>query len=196
MSSRDIGSITLSERPSGNRSAIFTRKCPTFCSAVVRPRLRIKACRRDIAWQAASRSSRAMRGSDPAESLEPAARVTCDDGIPDRGFDCEVVFTARTKPEHIAPKQQVDNLPLAICPRGKPTRDAEFDPVPALYRGEFFVNLLAASVMSTNGDRIQPTESAFRSRITLVRPNRFVDSDGRRVPDDHALLLHSTIGGR
>jgi hypothetical protein len=49
-----------------------------------------------------------------------------------------------TKAEYIARKQQVDNLPPTVCSCRKPSRDAGFDPVPALDRAVFFIDLLAA----------------------------------------------------
>ena len=121
------------------------------------------------------------------EGLEPGARVTCHDSIFGYGFDHEMVSAAGTKAKDIARQQQVDNLPLTIDPGRKAACNTGLDPVPALHRIEFSIDLLAASIGCTNGEEIQPAQSAFGGCITLVGPDRLADPDTQRIPNDHAL---------
>jgi hypothetical protein len=83
-----------------------------------------------------------------------------------------MVSAACAKAEYIARKQQVDNLPPAVRSRRKPSRHTGFDPVPALDRAVFFVDLLAANVARTDGKGIQSAQSALGACVALMRPNR------------------------
>jgi hypothetical protein len=88
-----------------------------------------------------------------------------------------MVSAAGTKAEYIARKQQVDNLPPAVCSRRKPSRDTGFDPVPPLDRAVLFVDLLAANVACANGEGIQSAQSALGACIALMRPNRLAGAN-------------------
>jgi hypothetical protein len=88
-----------------------------------------------------------------------------------------MVSAACTEAEYIARKQQVDNLPPAVRSRRKPSRDTGFDPVPALDRAVFFVDLLAAYVACTNGKGIQSAQTALGACVALMRPNRLAGAN-------------------
>jgi hypothetical protein len=88
-----------------------------------------------------------------------------------------MVSASCTKAEYIARNQQVDDLPPAVCSRRKPPRDTRFDPVPALDRAVFFVDLLAANVARTNGKGIQSAQTALGACVALMRPNRLAGAN-------------------
>src|SRR5712671_1751991 len=104
------------------RSRMCSRKDPTFCSAVVRPRIKSRECSRDMAPTTIPDSSRAARGSERGERFDPRCWIARDDGVRDNRLGREGMHAADAEPKEIAGQQEIDGLSTPVGPKDEPDR--------------------------------------------------------------------------